>query len=176
MFGRVLVVVSIIDPDLVLKLLLSIGTMTGTATLAGVFLWIYSSKLKHENTSGSSSEVVLMNPFSLAPALKFALFFIAILITAKAGQIFLGDKGLYLASMVSGLADVDAITLSIAEQTKNGSILLDVGARGITIAVVANSVVKSGIAFYSGGLRFGTLVTLILMGSTCAGLGVLFLL
>ena len=90
-------------------------------------------------------------------------------------KIYLGDKGLYLASLVSGLADVDAITLSIAEQTKSSQLAHTVGAIGITIAVVANSIVKSGIAIYSGGWRFGWPVGVILLGATCAGLGVLLI-
>jgi len=74
---------------------------------------------------------------------------------------------------VSGLADVDAITLTISEQTKSLILDRETGAIGITIAVVANSVVKSGIAFYSGGRKFGRLISIILLGSTLAGLGVL---
>ena len=46
----------------------------------------------------------------------------------------------------------------------------------ITIAVVSNSVVKSGIAIYSGGWKFGRLVGLILMVATGTGLAVLFIL
>ena len=73
------------------------------------------------------------------------------------------------------MADVDAITLSIAEQGRSGALELDVGAVGITIAVVSNSVVKTAIALYSGGLRFGALVGLCLIAATGLGLGVAFL-
>lgn len=82
---------------------------------------------------------------------------------------------MYLASLVSGLADVDAITLSIADRTKNAQLGHTVGAVGITIAVVANSIAKSGIALYSGGWEFGARVGAILMGVTIAGLGVLLI-
>ena len=70
---------------------------------------------------------------------------------------------------------MDAITLSIAEQTQTASIAHTVGAIGITIAVIANSIVKSGIAVYSGGWKFGARVGAILMGATCAGLGALII-
>ena len=96
-----------------------------------------------------------------------------ILFAAKIAKIYLGDNGIYLASLVSGLADVDAITLSIIEQVKNAQLMHGVGAIGITIAVVANSIVKSGIAVYSGGWKFGLRVGAILMGATIAGLAVL---
>ena len=84
-------------------------------------------------------------------------------------------KHLTLAAAVSGLADVDAITLTIAEQTAAGTLLREVGAIGITIAVVSNSFVKSGIAWYSGGWGFGKLVGACLLAATGAGLAVVVL-
>ena len=61
-------------------------------------------------------------------------------------------------------------TLTISAQTKDAALMRDVGAVCITIAVVANSVVKSCIAAYSGGWRFGRLVGAILLGATGMGL------
>lgn len=174
MFCRVLVVVAILDRALMMQLAWSIGTMTIGASIAVAFLWL-RSKNDHSGDSDGSKELKLKNPFSLGPAIKFALFFVCILFVAKIAKIYLGDKGLYLASLVSGLADVDAITLSIAAQTKNAQLSHTVGAVGITIAVVANSIVKSGIALYSGGWKFGVRVGAILLGVTIAGLGVLLI-
>ena len=175
MFCRVLIVVAILDWTLMLRLAWSIGTMTAAATIAVIFLWLQSKNAPPEGKGDASREISLKNPFSLGPAIKFSLFFVGILFVAKIAKLYLGDKGLYLASLVSGLADVDAITLSIAEQTKAASLTHTVGAVGITIAVVANSVVKSGIAVYSGGWKFGAWVGAILMGATGAGLGVLLI-
>lgn len=175
MFGRVLVVVAVLDWPLMLKLLWSIGAMTLAAALAAIVLWVRLARQKTENDEGASEAISLSNPFSLGPAIKFALFFVGILFVAKFAKMYLGDKGLYLASLVSGLADVDAITLSITEQTKSGQLSHAVGAMGVTIAVVSNSVVKSCIAIYSGGWRFGVVVGAILMGATGIGLGVLMM-
>jgi uncharacterized membrane protein (DUF4010 family) len=172
MFCRVLVVVAILDRALMMQLAWSIGTMTIGAAIAVAFLWLHS-KNGHSKSPDGSKDLSLKNPFSLGPAIKFSLFFVCILFVAKIANIYLGDKGLYLASLVSGLADVDAITLSISEQTKITQLSHTVGAVGITIAVVANSIVKSGIALYSGGLKFGIRVGSILLGVTIAGLGVL---
>lgn len=176
MFARVLVVVAILDWPLTFELLWSIGTMTIAAAVAVVFLWLRSNRKANGQGSGASEALSLKNPFSLGPAIKFAIFFVGILFVAKFAKIYLGDKGIYLASLVSGLADVDAITLSITEQTKRGDLLHSVGAIGITIAVVSNSIVKSSIALYSGGLKFGSVVSVILLGATGLGLGVLVLL
>ena len=173
MFVRVLVVVALLDRALIFKLVWPLGTMTLVVLVAATVLWLNQSKSTPRKNAGNAEELNLKNPFSLGPALKFSLFFVAILLVAKVAKIYLGDKGLYLTALVSGLADVDAITLTVAEQTKNLSLTHETGAIAITIAVVSNSIVKSGIAIYSGGIRFGWIVGLILIGATIAGLGVL---
>ena len=175
MFVRVLVVVALLDRTLVFKLVWSLGTMTLVVAAAAIFLWLGSKKSTTRDDRSGTDELNLKNPFSLGPAIKFSLFFVVILLVAKIANIYFGDKGLYLAALVSGLADVDAITLTIAEQTKGQDLAYETGAVGITIAVVANSIVKSGIAIYSGGMRFGRLIGIILLGATAAGLGVLLL-
>lgn len=173
MFVRVLVVVALLDRVLIFKLLWPLGTMTLVVLAAAAVLWLNQNKSTPRKNDSNTQELNLKNPFSLGPALKFSLFFVAILLVAKVAKIYFGDKGLYLTALVSGLADVDAITLTVAEQTKNLSLTHETGAIGITIAVVSNSIVKSGIAIYTGGIRFGWIVGLILIGATIAGLGVL---
>ena len=170
MFGRVLVVVAVLDVALVKQLSWSLGAMAAVAIFASILLWLRAGK----DTRGGHNErnVPLKNPFSVEPALKFAGFFVGILFVAKLAKLYLGDKGLYAAAAASGLADVDAITLTIAEQTKSAELALGVGAIGITIAVVSNSVVKAGIAIYSGGWRYGRVIALWLGLATVAGLSV----
>lgn len=168
MFARVLVVVAVLDRLLVLRLAWSVGAMALVAALAAVILWFSASK--SEAGKRGPSEVSLKNPFSIGPALKFAGFFVVILFVAKLAKLWFGDQGLYAAAALSGLADVDAITLSVAEQCGGGSLSREVGALAITIAVVSNSVVKTGIAIYSGGWAFGRLVGLCLGAATAVGL------
>lgn len=172
MFGRVLVVVAVLDRPLVFKLVWPIGAMAVAAAVASVVLWLMAGKAsqRHEGRS----DIKLKNPFSIVPALKFAAFFVAVLVVSKVATSSFGDSGLYVAAALSGLADVDAITLSIAEQSNEGSLVREVGALAVTIAVVSNSLVKSGIAFASGGFKFGRLVALCLGIATVIGLVVAF--
>jgi uncharacterized membrane protein (DUF4010 family) len=172
MFARVLVVVGLLDRALLRSLAPSIGAMLLMAAAATVVLWIITRR-RATGKEEQSGELELSNPFSLGPALKFAAFFVVILLVAKVAKDQLGNQGLYLASLASGLADVDAITLSVTEQAKSGDLLRSVAAMAITIAVVSNSVVKSGIAIYSGGWEYGRLVGAILMVATGTGLAVL---
>lgn len=172
MFARVLVVVGLLSPPLMLELAAPIGTMLVVAAVAVAILWLVT---RHSVAHGEepTGEIEISNPFSLGPALKFAAFFVVILLVAKIAKDQLGNQGLYLAALASGLADVDAITLSVTEQAKGGSLTHSVAAMAITIAVVSNSVVKSGIALYSGGWKYGRMVGLILLAATVAGLVVL---
>jgi uncharacterized membrane protein (DUF4010 family) len=172
MFARVLVVVAVLDIPLFKRLVWSVGGMGVTAIAATGVLWFAAAK---SQKSGTSHEIPLKNPFSIGPALKFAAFFVFILFVLRLSQKYLGDQGLYAAAALSGLADVDAITLSISEQARDGQMIRKVGAIAITIAVVSNSVTKTGIAIYSGGWGFGKLVAMCLGAATVVGLAAAFI-
>jgi uncharacterized membrane protein (DUF4010 family) len=173
MYVRVLVVVAVLDQALALRLAWPLGVMALVAIGGAVFFWLrYRTHDGGASSPSTSKPLTLQNPFSLGPALKFGVFFVFILFVARLAKDQLGDQGLYLASVVSGLADVDAITLSLLEQTRAGALAQSVATVGITIAVVANSIVKSGIALYTGGWKFGRRVGLCLMAATLAGLAV----
>ncbi|MNC89443.1 hypothetical protein D3C83_53790 [compost metagenome] len=47
---------------------------------------------------------------------------------------------------MAGLSDVDAITLAMADRARDNAQNLDVAARAIVIAVLANTLVKSALA------------------------------
>jgi uncharacterized membrane protein (DUF4010 family) len=170
MFARVLVVVALLHRPLFFRLLWSVGGMAVAAAAATVALWFAAGKEQKSAGDEGRKEVPLKNPFSVGPALKFAAFFVFILFLLKLAKLYLGDSGLYIASAVSGLADVDAITLSVSEQVSNEEMVGKVGAIAITIAVVSNSVTKTGIAISTGGWQFGKLVALSLGAATVVGL------
>lgn len=78
---------------------------------------------------------------------------------------YLGDTGLYLSSIISGVADVDAITLSMAELSKTGVIEMPKAALAIILATMSNTAVKGGIALAMGGkaLRKPLLFAILMM-------------
>ena len=86
------------------------------------------------------------NPFELDEAIKFGLLFGIVVFVAKAAQVYLGDAGLYLAAGIAGLSDVDAITLAMADMARSDAQNLNIAARAIVIAALANTLVKSGLA------------------------------
>jgi uncharacterized membrane protein (DUF4010 family) len=126
--------------------------------------------------TAQESDVEVSNPFELGPAIKFGLLYAAVLLVAKVAQHYFQDAGVYMASVVAGLTDVDAITLSMAELSgAPGGVSLSTGARAVVLAVIANTVVKGGIALTagSGTLRRALLPPLLLMLTVSAVAGFL---
>jgi uncharacterized membrane protein (DUF4010 family) len=89
-------------------------------------------------------------PSDLEAAVVFgALYAIVLLAVAVAKQRF-GDTALYLVAMISGLTDVDAITLSSAELVNSGALSAQVGWRLIVTGALANLVFKGATASILG--------------------------
>lgn len=149
MFGRTLVEIGTLN-----RALLSIVWPPMLATAAAGI--VYASYLYFFASSGASrlerEEVSLSNPFELRPAITFGLIFTVVLLISSAGQYFFGTAGIYISSFVSGLADVDAVALSMAELSQDGGTLSrPVAARAVVIAALANTISKGAIVFFTGG-------------------------
>ncbi|MCK4801000.1 MAG: DUF4010 domain-containing protein, partial [Anaerolineales bacterium] len=114
---------------------------------------VYALYLFFSQSAIDEEELKLSNPFELGPAIKFGLIFALVLLLSKAAEVYIGDRGLYLTSFLAGLADVDAITLSIADLTKAGhSVALITGKRAIILATLSNTASK-GVLVFSLGSR-----------------------
>jgi uncharacterized membrane protein (DUF4010 family) len=119
----------------------------------------------------------LTNPYSLTPALKFALFFVAILFLVHLAESQLGDQGVFLASLLGGAASASAVSLTLAELVHDGSLSLETGTAALLLCVSANAAVKWLITFTQGSRRLafwlgGGLATMIATGYLLAYLGV----
>lgn len=140
MFFRVVVMTGLISGPLGLRLAAAMGVLC--AVSLGACFWLWRRRRARERGEVKPGQ----NPFELDEAIKFGLLFGVVVFVAKAAEVYLGEAGLYLASAIAGLSDVDAITLAMADQARNESLSLEVAARAIVIAALANTLVKSGIA------------------------------
>ena len=154
MFVRVLVEVAAVAPALVPRLARPIGAMAVAGLVACALFWF------RRGEGSADSEIKLTNPFELNQALKFGAFFAGILLIAGAAKTVFGNGGLYLSGLLAGLTDVDAITLSVAQMAVHKSKPLDPGVAvtTITIAALANTVVKGIMALVTGGRELGVRV------------------
>ena len=145
MYARLFIIVAAVNPALVGELWPPVlgGVFAGLAYCLVLYL--------KERSNPENEQIAFVNPFELGPAIKFGLLFSVILLISKAAQVYLGNTGIYLASLVSGLADVDAISLSIAEMSQRGQGLsLASAANAIIIASIANTLLKGSVATVSG--------------------------
>ena len=143
MFLRVAVIVGVVNPSLAKVLGLPLGLMAAVGAVLSLVLWRRSSRETGVVTAGA-------NPFELGEAVKFGLLFGVVTVVAKAAEVYLGETGLYLAGAVAGLTDVDAISLSMANLAAAGNGNLTVAARTVVIAVLSNTLVKTGMALFWG--------------------------
>ncbi len=159
MFGRVIVEIAVLN-----QALLSVVWIPMTAAMvAGLACCLYYYFAQRTSQEG---EVKVSNPFELGPALKFGVLYAVILLVAKVAQFYFHDAGVYVASVVAGLTDVDAITLSMAELAgAEEGVALTTAARAVVLAAISNTVVKGGIALTAGSktLRQALLPPFLLM-------------
>jgi uncharacterized membrane protein (DUF4010 family) len=144
MFGRVIVEVAVLNQELLQVLWLPmLAAMAAGLAFCGFYYFA-------QRTS-EGGDIKLANPFELGPAIKFGILYAVILIVAKAAQFYFQDAGLYAAAAVAGLADVDAITLSMAELAgAEGGVAIPTAARAVVLAAISNTLVKGGIALFAG--------------------------
>lgn len=123
----------------------------GLVLAAGCALFLFGSAGRER------PRLEISNPLELATALKMAAFIVAVLLASELLRRWLGPVGVYLVAAVSGIADVDAVTISMS-RLGGGDLNLDTAARAILIAVAVNTASKSIMAAATGGMRIGVTV------------------
>ncbi|ARV12308.1 hypothetical protein BTO09_08085 [Gilvibacter sp. SZ-19] len=110
-----------------------------------------------KNTEVSKTAINLGNPLNIWNALGFGAIYLAILFAVFYGNQFFGESGLYFSALIAGLADTDAITISMA---KFGSLedKLALATNVIITATISNMIVKLGITYFKGSKKTGKLV------------------
>jgi uncharacterized membrane protein (DUF4010 family) len=144
---RIAFLAGIINAGILPRLLPVAGAMAVVGGLAA--LWLARGPGDELSASGGH----LSNPFSLKAALSFGLLYALILLAVRAAQVYFGDGGTYAASALSGVADVDAVTIAFS---RLGPMADDwrTPASAVTVAVVVNTIVKMGLGIGVGGGRF----------------------
>jgi uncharacterized membrane protein (DUF4010 family) len=136
----------------------------------------YVATLFFRQASTDEEGMDFSNPFELGPALGFGALYAVVLLVARVAQTEFGDGGVYVSSVLGGLTDVDAITLTMAELSQpGGDVTTEVASRAVTLAAMSNTVVKAGIVLTTGSstLRKAVLPGFVLI--LVAGLGASFL-
>lgn len=170
MAGRVLVLCSFIAPPLALKLAMP-------ALLMSLPLLPFLRGGKPASAAGSAAPVsaaAMDNPLSLWGAIQLAALLVLVLAGVQAMRTIFGDHGPLYAAAVGGIADVDAISLSLARLAASGGDTATMS-QGVLIAMLVNTLVKALLAAVLGGPTAARRASLPLLLSAAAGGAVLLL-
>jgi len=154
MWPRIFLIVGAVDPDLAARLAIPIAASTIVA-IAGA-LWLANRGRKEEKALAAGGEKVpASNSLDLGTAVRFGLILTAIMVAARAASAWAGASGLILVAGISGLVDVDAISLSVATMTTHRLAAPNVAVGAILLAAVVNTLLKPAMALVIGGAPMG---------------------
>lgn len=112
----------------------------------------------------------LRNPLQFRAALEMAALFQVVLYAVHYARSWMGESGVMAGGFLLGLTDVDALTLAMTRSVTTGT-SVDLACRAILMGVIANSLMKAGIAIGVGERRFawqtaGSLLAMAAAGAT----------
>lgn len=124
---------------------------------AATILAVGAAILLLSNIERNTPKLLIQNPLAFGTALKSAAFIGAVILTAEIVRQTFGSTGVLMVAALSGVADVDAVTISMA-RLGGGDLDLTIAAQAIMIAVSVNTISKAMIAGWAGGRDIGMLV------------------
>jgi len=134
--------------------------------LLGCSGWIYRTGAMQVG----GEEMPVRNPFHLKRALAWGLALASVLLISAAARSWFGDRGLLVAAGLSGLADVDPITLAVSSQVHAVGLRATTATLAIVMAIGANTLAKAAFAWVSGGRPFGQRLAMMLGASLAVAL------
>ena len=169
MYLRILLYCAMISPKLLGSLVTPLLAMMLVLYLPALLIW-----RSHRNGTKVEQPTLHSNPLELKSALMLGAMLTVILLMASVLQQWLGNAGIYVLATVSGITDVDAITLSLTRMSQTGldsrTVII-----GIIIASSVNNIMKAGMAVSIGGKAMLLRIALPVLLSLLTGLAVMLL-
>ena len=137
-FYRVLIEMAVVAPGFLRQAGLPVAIMCATMTLLAAIEWLVSKPSAADMSDHN-------NPSELRPALMFGALYAGVLLAVAAAKENLGTEALYAIAALSGLTDMDAITLSTSHLMRARRIDPSTAWRLILVASMANLVFKGAI-------------------------------
>ncbi|MGZ8921021.1 MAG: MgtC/SapB family protein [Limisphaerales bacterium] len=158
-FARVLIIIGASAPHFLRIAAGPIGTVLGGLAMVCLVMWWISSKEPTEMPEQG-------NPSELKAALIFAGLYALVLLAVAWAKANFGTEGLYVVAILSGLTDMDAITLSLSDMVAQKQIDPVTGWRLILVAAMSNLVFKAGTVAMLGSRKLLGRIAL-LFGIAC---------
>jgi len=148
---RMTVLAAVLAPALLTPLL---PAVSAAAIVLAVMAFLLDRVAAHD---GSTTKLELENPVELGMAIRFGLLLGAVTAISKLFAEQIGQLSLLPLAAVTGLADVDPITLSVSQMVP-GQVTVAVAALAILIAAAANGLTKLSLAFSFAPGRVGRIL------------------
>ena len=139
-FARVLIEIGAVASSKFRELAPPVAIYGVVLLLIALVAWRRERPEKEDDTP----DLDLGNPSELRSALVFGLLYAGVLLAVAWAKDQLGSSGLYAVAVISGLTDMDAITLSTARLAADGQLSTETAWRAIVIASMSNLVFKGG--------------------------------
>lgn len=165
MFPRLLIVLSVINPQLVKLLWPIVMVMMVALYIPAWWIWRRSEVEQIEQSNKQT------NPLALQSALFFGLVLALIMLLAHALSDWFGNAGVLILSALSGITDVDAISLTLGRQSTQ-TLSVTTAALGILIAASVNTIVKMGMVIAIGDKKLWRRIAPVMTGCVVVGAGV----
>jgi uncharacterized membrane protein (DUF4010 family) len=141
LFPRMLLLVVVVSPTLAIAASPAFAAMMLAGFAAALVLAPASA-----NEGKQVSDTTFRNPFSIRPALEFGVVFTVVLLVTRVAKAYAGYSGQMVVSAISGLVDVDAISLTLSGFVQAGTSAARDAVIGLTLAAGVNAIFKSGVA------------------------------
>jgi uncharacterized membrane protein (DUF4010 family) len=135
--GRVLIEIAAVAPGAFASMVFPLLAMLGVVAIIALAIFWFQHARKTQMPEQK-------NPAELKTAFVFAAAYGVILLAVAAAKEHFGSAGLYVVAAVSGLTDMDAITLSCARLVESSRLDASTGWRAILLAAMSNFVFKIG--------------------------------
>ena len=165
LFLRLIVLAAILVPA-------ALGAMAMVMLPAlGLGLITVFLRFRHDQSQDGHPELTLSNPTELKLALGFALMFAVVVLCSAWLHDLYGSRGIYAVALISGVNDVDPITLTVLNLFGEHRLDIHQVIISVVLAVFANNLFKFGLIASLGGrtLAWRCLPTFILSGAGMLG-------
>ncbi|MGK7370746.1 MAG: MgtC/SapB family protein, partial [Candidatus Halalkalibacterium sp. M3_1C_030] len=144
--GRVILLAVLFNYSLLSTMGISVATMALTALAASVWIHVTSS------SEGTASRFTVRNPLQLSTAVQFGIILAVVMLLSEFSRQWFGNIGIYGLSVLSGMVDIDSITLTLLDMSKE-NLVPEIASYGIILATITNTLVKAGIFTYFIGFK-----------------------
>lgn len=164
MFLRMIVLVSFFNYALTFAVMPTLCTLGVAGYVLSYIIW--------KNVKQGRATIKFASPISFKPVLQFMAIFVIVLFASHMAKLYF-PSAMYLIAALSGVFDVDAITISLASLSQG--LATSTAIEGLLIAALSNTFSKMVLARWIGGKKIGKEVAKVFVPLLAIGI-IIFLL